>query len=226
LARKGLDPSTSEIELKEPVGLINFNIIPVDDNGDIVTDGAFMEEGFIVYVHNYTGFFRKSIEDIVHKGRTPVSVRVWRILDNCTRDWMEQEYVIIVVSRNYFGSKLIWVKPSKPVMNIDLRVYVRRKEELLEKAPEPFLIPLVKILETPSIVYDSVVEEEVIRIRTYLAILEDDRNRGLISEKAYLGLRKRLESMLYEILEEAEEYSKGQESIIISKQVVEPSLTQ
>ncbi|MDW8034784.1 MAG: hypothetical protein RMI79_07655 [Nitrososphaerota archaeon] len=48
----------------------------------------------------------------------------------------------------------------------------------------------------------SVIEEEISRIRVFLAILEEERNTGLISEEAYDRLRTRFEKMLDELDEE------------------------
>lgn len=184
---------------KNNFGLINFYIIPVDSDENIIVEGTAMEDGFTVYVHNYTGFFRKPVEGRIHEGKNPVPVKVWRVVDNLTGDWAEQEYVIVLVTQNYFGAGLVKVKPDKPVMNIKVKIRVSKKvHSYIREEP---LKPLVSLLEEPyPPIKNSIVEEEVCRIRKYLDMLDNERIRGLISEEAYNRLRQRLESVLYEIL--------------------------
>jgi len=195
------NPPTFQNELSERIGLIRFNIIPIDDEGNIVEDGPILQEGFTVYVHNYTGFLRKPVEGKVCTGRLPIIVETWRIMDSLTRDWVEQEYVIVVVTKNYFGSRLIKVKPNKPFMNIEVRIRLSRKEEVsaygLEKEAGPYILGKSSTYKT---VKDDTTEEEIIRVKKYLIMLENERRCGLISEKAYYRLKQRLESVLAEIL--------------------------
>ncbi|MEM2487694.1 MAG: hypothetical protein QXR44_03775 [Thermoproteota archaeon] len=201
-AQREAGSSTFGRDLKNPFGLIYFNIVPIDDAEKAIIDESSMEEGLTVYVHNYTGFFRKPAEEKIHQGKGPVPVKVWRIVDNVTGDWMEQEYAIIIVTKNYFGSGLIKVKPDKPVMNIEVKIRVDKKEKmfnriLTEKIVAPILLP--KSISHPP-VRGNILEEEVSRIKAYLAMLDSERSCGLISEKAYHRLRRRLESILFEIL--------------------------
>jgi hypothetical protein len=220
LARRSSDlPTPIKIQPDMPIGLINFEVIPVNEGRGMLEDGPLVDEGFTVYVNNYTGFWRKPVEGKNHTGRTPVPVKVWRIIDHSKNDWIEQEYVITVVTKNYFGSKLVRVKPDKPIMNIHVRIHVSRKEGVSNEAPKLFLTPSPAISESfPSPPVDnSIVEEEVIRIKTYLAMLEGERNCGLISERAYYRLRRRLESLLYELLNETENSVENPRSIMISE---------
>lgn len=220
LARRSSDlPTPIKIQPDMPIGLIIFEVAPVNEEGDVLEEGSLAEEGFTVYVNNYTGFWRKPVEGKVHTGRTPVPVKVWRIIDCSKNDWMEQEYVITVVTKNYFGSRLIRVKPDKPIINIEVKIHVGRKEGVFNEAPKLFLTPSPAISESfPSPPLDNtIVEEEIIRIKTYLAMLEGERNCGLISERAYYRLRRRLESLLYELLDEAENPVENLGSLMISK---------
>jgi len=212
LAWEEVDFPTSKPDFKRDLGLINFYIIPVaDGNENIVVGDTTIKEGFTVYVHNYTGFFRKPVESRVHEGKNPVPVKVWRVVDNLTGDWLEQEYVIVVVTQNYFGAELVRVKPYNPVMNIQVRIRVSKKAhgyvygELLK--------PPVLLLEKPYVpIKSGVVEEEANRIKRYLAMLDNEKRWGLISKEAYNRLRRKLESVLYEILfEEAASNGEGLE---------------
>lgn len=138
------------------------------------------------------------------QGRTPVPVKVQRIIDPSKNDWVDQEYVITVVTKNYFGSRLIRIKPDKPIINIEIKVHLSRKEEVSNETSKRFLKPFtVSEIFQPLPVDNSVVKEEAVRIKTYLAMLEGEKNCGLIS-RAYYRLRRRLKSILYELLDEAE----------------------
>lgn len=55
----------------------------------------------------------------------------------------------------------------------------------------------------------NVIEEEISRIRVFLAILEEERNTGLISEEAYDRLRTRFEKMLDDLDEERRRIVRG-----------------
>ncbi|MEM2261758.1 MAG: hypothetical protein QXK24_04830 [Ignisphaera sp.] len=193
-------------ETNERMGLIRLNIVPIDDRGYIVEDGPSLQEGFTVYVHNYTGFVRKPADEKVCMGRGPITIRAWRVIDIVTNDWMEQEYVVVVVTKNYFGSRLIRVKPDKPVMDIEVRVHLRRKEDIINQDLE-WESSLVKWNNIGLRVKDNAVEEEVTMVKRYLSMLEIERRYGLISEKAYYRLKQRLEYILFEIIfgEECEE---------------------
>ncbi|MEM2087591.1 MAG: hypothetical protein QXF52_02815 [Thermoproteota archaeon] len=206
LARRRSDlPTLIKIQPDVPIGLINFKVIPVKEDEDTLEEDFLIDEGFTVYVNNYTGFWRKPMEGKIHTGRTPVPVKVWRIMDPSKNDWIDQEYVITVVTKNYFGSRLIRIKPDKPIINIEVKVHLSRKEGVSSETSKRFLKPFtVSEIFQPLPVDNSVVEEEVIRIKTYLAMLEGEKNCGLISERAYYRLRRRLESILYELLDEAE----------------------
>jgi hypothetical protein len=208
-------PTPIKIQPEIPIGLVNFEVIPVNEDGDMLRDGSLMDEGFTVYINNYTGFWRKPAEEKTHMGRAPVPVKVWRIIDSSKNDWIEQEYVITVVTRNYFGSRLVRVKPDKPIMNIEVKIYVTRKEGVFSESRELFPTPSLVPESFPSLPVDnSVIEEEAIRIKTYLAMLEGEKDCGLISERAYYRLRRRLESILYELLEEAEKPVEKQKLLI------------
>jgi len=186
-------------ETFEQIGLIRLNIIPIDDRGHVVEDGPSLQEGFTVYVHNYTGFVRKPADEKVCTGRSTITIKTWRVMDFLTNDWMEQEYVVVVVTKNYFGSRLIRVKPDRPVMNIEVKVHLRRKEDTINQDLE-WESSLVKWSNISLMVKDSAVEEEVTRVKRYLSMLEIERRYGLISEKAYYRLKQRLESILFQIL--------------------------
>ncbi|MEM1553922.1 MAG: hypothetical protein QXJ72_03415 [Thermoproteota archaeon] len=186
-------------ETFEQIGLIRLNIIPIDDRGHVVEDGPSLQEGFTVYVHNYTGFVRKPADEKVCMGRSTITIKTWRVMDFLTNDWMEQEYVVVVVTKNYFGSRLIRVKPDKPVMDIEVRVHLRRKDEIINQDLE-WEYSLLNLNNIGLMTKDNAVEEEVTRVRRYLFMLESERQYGLISEKAYYRLKKRLESILFEIL--------------------------
>jgi hypothetical protein len=221
-ARKEVDLSTFKPDFKNNLGLINFYIIPViDGNEDITVNETTIKEGFTVYVHNYTGFFRKPLESRVHEGKPPVPVKIWRIVDNLTGDWLEQEYVIVVVTQNYFGAELVRVKPYKPVMNIQIKIRVSKKARsyVLE---EPLKSPVLMLRKPYSPIKNDIAEEEAGRIKKYLAMLDNERRRGLICEEAYNRLRKRLESVLYEILYEAASNRKRLEEsskVILQQQI-------
>ncbi|MBO3800029.1 MAG: hypothetical protein FGF52_03095 [Candidatus Brockarchaeota archaeon] len=212
LAWEGTGFPAFKHDFRKNFGLINFYIIPVDDNENIIVEGTTLEDGFTVYVHNYTGFFRKPVEGRINEGKNPVPVRVWRVVDNLTGDWVEQEYVIVLITQNYFGTGLIKVKPDKPVMNIQVKIRVSKKVHSYV-CGESLKPPISPSGELYPPIKNSIVEEEVSRIRKYLAMLDNERRRGSISEEAYNRLRQRLESMLYEILFE--------EGVVSSKEELE-----
>lgn len=63
--------------------------------------------------------------------------------------------------------------------------------------------PLQPVVSFPSPPVEiSVIEEEISRIRVFLAILEEEKNTGLISDEAYDRLRARFEKMLDDLDEE------------------------
>ncbi|MEM2414751.1 MAG: hypothetical protein QXM98_05575 [Thermoproteota archaeon] len=224
LMQEGTGLPTLKHDFIKNFGSINFYIIPVDDNGNIIAEGTAMEDGFTVYVHNYTGFFRKSVEGRIHEGKNPIPVKVWRVVDNLTGDWVEQEYVIVLITQNYFGAGLVKVKPDKPVMNIQVKIRVSNKVHsyVREESLKP---PVSPPGEPYPPIKSGIVEEEVSRIRKYLAMLGNERRCGLISEEAYNRLRQRLESMLDEILFEEwvasskEELENPGEEAIIQQQI-------
>ncbi|MDW8034622.1 MAG: hypothetical protein RMI79_06815, partial [Nitrososphaerota archaeon] len=154
-----------------------------------------------------------SIGEGICMGRNPIIVRTWRIMDNITNDWVEQEYVIIVITKNYFGSRLIKVKPDKPFIDIEVKVHVRMKEEIFDYDLE-WESSLSRWSNISSLVKDSTIGEEAIRVRKYLFMLESERRCGLISEKAYNRLKQKLESILFEILLGKEYEESGTENII------------
>ncbi|MGQ9479625.1 MAG: hypothetical protein ACUVQ0_06420 [Thermoproteota archaeon] len=185
----------------ESLGIINLNIIPINEDGEVIIDGSTMDEGFTVYVHNYAGFLRKPVDGVIHKGRNIVRVKAWRIFNHFTGDWVEQEYIVMVVTKNYFGTTLAKIRPDKPIMNIELRVKMDRKDTY-GRSLEDYSTQLIKQLPLPP-ASTNTIEEEIMRIRTYLAMLEGERKCGLISEAAYLRLKEKLELMLFNVEREA-----------------------
>ncbi|MEM2247654.1 MAG: hypothetical protein QXY41_06345 [Thermoproteota archaeon] len=83
-------------------------------------------------------------------------------------------------------------KPSRETVKLpSLNMFDQREYQLQPAISFPS--PPVEI---------NVIEEEISRIRVFLAILEEEKNTGLISDEAYDRLRARFEKMLDDLDEE------------------------
>ncbi len=112
------------------MGLINFKVVTVDENGTRIPMA--MDDYFTVYVHNFTYTLHRAPwseeTDKRIESRVPsFSIKVWRLLDRFTGDWMVHEYTIVVSSRNYFGTVLVRVKPDEPIKDVEVKVPVGKK---------------------------------------------------------------------------------------------------
>jgi len=112
------------------MGLIIFKVVAVDENGTQIPTA--MEDYFTVYVHNFTYTISRTpwseeMNKRIESKVSSFSIRVWRLLDRFTGDWMMHEYTIVVSSRNYFGAVLVRVKPDEPIKNVEVEVPVGKK---------------------------------------------------------------------------------------------------
>ncbi|MEM3026087.1 MAG: hypothetical protein QXP19_01055, partial [Thermoproteota archaeon] len=89
------------------MGLINFKVVTVDENGTQIP--MVMDNDFTVYVHNFTYTLHRmpwseEMNRRIESKLPSFTIKVWRLLDRYTGDWMVHEYTIVVTSRNYFGT--------------------------------------------------------------------------------------------------------------------------
>jgi len=102
------------------MGLVSLRIVPVDENGNVVNDD------FSYYVHNFTDYWSKEKSERIYEGNSQnVAVKLWRLLDRWN-NWKEHEFTIVVVGKNYFGSKLISIIPEKPLLSREEKVVVSK----------------------------------------------------------------------------------------------------
>ncbi|MEM0219261.1 MAG: hypothetical protein QW314_04625 [Thermoproteota archaeon] len=100
------------------MGLATLKVVPVDENGNIVVDN------FVFYLHNFTSYTSKLRSERIYEGSSQnIVVKLWRLLDRFNK-WQEQEFTVVVVSKNYFGTKLIKIVPEKPLLSLEEKVVV------------------------------------------------------------------------------------------------------
>jgi len=100
------------------MGLVTLRVVPVDENGSLVSDV------FVFYLHNFTDYWYKQRSERIYEGKSQnIAVKLWRLLDRFN-NWKEQEFTIVVVGKNYFGTKLIKIKPEKPLLSLEEKVVV------------------------------------------------------------------------------------------------------
>ena len=113
------------------MGIITIRVHPVDGNGSPVSDD------FMVYLHNFTDYASKIHSERIYIGRPPVSVKVWRLLDNSNK-WKEHVFTIVLVGSKYGGATHFRVRPEKPIVVIDIKVVVHKLPK-----PSPILGALI-----------------------------------------------------------------------------------
>lgn len=134
------------------MGLINFKVVTVDENGTQIPMA--MDNYFTVYVHNFTYTLHRigrpwseEMNKRVESKLPSFSIKIWRLLDRFTGDWMVHEYTIVVSSRNYFGTVLVRVKPDEPIKNVEVEVPVGKKgtfntstsqSSIMSESPPPY----------------------------------------------------------------------------------------
>ncbi|MEM2944935.1 MAG: hypothetical protein QXI87_01165 [Thermoproteota archaeon] len=119
------------------MGLINFKVVTVDENGTQIP--MVMDNDFTVYVHNFTYTLHRmpwseEMNRRIESKLPSFTIKVWRLLDRYTGDWMVHEYTIVVTSRNYFGTGLIRVKPDKPIKDVEVKVIVGKRVQDMHEA--------------------------------------------------------------------------------------------
>ncbi|MEM2616499.1 MAG: hypothetical protein QXL64_03150 [Thermofilaceae archaeon] len=109
------------------MALITFNIEPVDQDGRPVSDQ------FMVLIHNFTRYGSKSMSERIEAKGLRHSIRIWRLL-NIFNEWEEHEYTIVLAGSEYFGAKLVRIRPEKPIMELRVKIPVERVGKPAAKA--------------------------------------------------------------------------------------------
>ncbi|MEM1509301.1 MAG: hypothetical protein QW291_01230 [Thermofilaceae archaeon] len=91
--------------------LVTLVIEPVNRAGKPVLDE------FTVFIYNFTEYEMKNMSNRIEVKELRVSVRIWKML-NIYNEWMEHWFTVVAAGKEYFGAKLVRIRPEKPIMKL------------------------------------------------------------------------------------------------------------